>query len=86
MIRYSAKLESELWMRKCQEIFDTIDEMKQFVAEERTRFCHFIGDPDASFGQDDVKLEHKCDFDYGLCLYNCSRVIVGGRVVGYCGD
>ena len=85
MIRYSAKLDSELWMRKCQEIFDTIDDMKRFVADERTRFYHFIGDQ-ASFTQDDVKLKTDCDFHPGLCLHHCSKVIVAGSVVGYCGE
>jgi hypothetical protein len=85
MIRYSAKLDSELWMRKCQEIFDTIDDMKRFVADERTRTCHFIGDHD-SFTKDDVKLESYCDYYYGLCLHNCSKVFVRNRIVGYCGE
>ena len=85
MIRYAAKLESDLWMRKCQELFDTIDDMKRFVADERTRHNHYVGDPD-SFTKDDVKLECDCEHNYGLCLHNCSRVVVDGRVVGYCGE
>jgi hypothetical protein len=85
MIRYSAKLDSELWMRKCQEIFDTIDDMKEFVADERTRLCHFIGDH-GSFTKDDVRLERDCDYNYGLCLRNCSKVVVDGSVIGYCGE
>lgn len=85
MIRYSAKLGSELWMRKCQEVFNTVDEMKQFVAEERTRLCHFVGDPGA-YTQDDVRLEQYCAFYHGLCLHDCFSVVVDDRVVGYCGE
>ena len=85
MIRYMQKLDSELWMRKCQEIFDTIDEMKHFVADERTRLCRFVGEPE-SFTEDDVMLERFCDLYHGLCLHNCSKVVVDGRVVGYCGE
>lgn len=80
MIRYAAKLESDLWMRKCTVPFDTIDDMKQFVADEKTRFWH------QPFSEEDVKLEQDCEYDYSLCLHHCSRVLVDGRLVGYCGD
>ena len=80
MIRYVAKLESDLWMRKCQELFDTIDDMKRFVADEKTRFWH------CQVLEDDVKLEEDCEYHPGLCLHNCSKVVVDGRVVGYCGE
>lgn len=80
MIRYAAKLCSDLWMRKCQVPFDTIDDMNRFVADEITRFWH------CPFTQDDVKLEHDCEYHHGLCLHNCSKVVVDGRLVGYCGE
>ena len=85
MIRYAAMLESDLWMRKCQELFDTVEDMKHFVAEERTRFSHYIGET-GSYSEDDVRLEQDCDYNYCLCMHNCSRVVVDGRVVGYCGE
>ena len=86
MIRYIPKMDSALWSRKCQETFASIDDMKHFIADQRTRFCHFIGKPDSSYDQHDVELRFLCKRDPVLCWKNCFTVIVGGTVVGYCGE
>ena len=86
MIRYMPKMDSALWTRKCQETFANIEDMKGFIADQRTRFCQFIGKPDCSYNDQDVELKFLCKRNPALCLKNCFTVVVGGTVVGYCGE
>ena len=85
MIKYVPKMDSSLWSRKCQETFDTVEDMESFVADQREKFCRFVGRP-VRFTQTDVILKHLCDSNPVLCLMNCRTVILDGTVVGYCGE
>ena len=86
MIHYTDKLDSALWMRKCQEVFETIEEMKQFVADARTRFNYSVERPCKIYTTDDVSLEYIGDCRHWLGIDKCSKVLVDGEVVGYCGE
>ena len=86
MIRYMPKMDSALWTRKCQETFTSIDDMKRSIADQRTRFYRFIGNMDRSYDDQDVELRFLCKRNPVLCLKNCFTVIIGGTVVGYCGE
>jgi len=86
MIRYMPKLVTPLWSRKCLEYFDTLEDLKVFIADERTRFCHFIGKPEKSFLPSDVELTDHCDIDLVMRWKNYYTVIIDGSVVGYCGE
>ena len=83
MIRYMPNLDSMLWARKSIEYFDTIDDLKVFIADQRTRICRFIG-KDRSFLPDDVKLRSGTDLLWGWKNY-CS-VIIEGTIIGFCGE
>ena len=83
MIKYRPNLDSLLWSRKCQEYFDTIDDMKCAIADQRTKFCRFIG-KDKSFSPDDVELKRNEDLLFGWKNYH--HVILDGIVIGYCGE
>ena len=86
MIHYTQKLDSALWMRKCQEVFNTLDEMKDFVAATITRENYTAGKPCRIYSQDDISLEYIGDCLHWLAIDKCSRVVVDGRTVGYCGE
>ena len=83
MIRYMPNLGSLLWARKSLEYFDTIDELKAFVADQRTIFCRAIG-KDRSFIPEDVKLESGKDFIWGWKNYH--NVVLDGATIGFCGE
>lgn len=83
MIRYMPNLESILWAMKSQECFDTIDDLKSFVADQRTRFYHFIGQ-DKSFCPDDVEFHRNRDVLFGWENYH--HVVVDGITIGFCGE
>lgn len=83
MIKYRPNLDSLLWSRKSQEYFDTIDELKTFVSDQRTRFCRFIG-KDKSFVPENVELRGGRDVLFGWENY-CS-VVLDGVIIGFCGE
>ena len=60
MIKYMPNLDSMHWARKSQEYFDTIDDLKAFIADQRTMFCRFIGKGRA-FVPEDVELHSERD-------------------------
>ena len=86
MIRYMPKLVSPLWSRKCLEYFDTLEDLKVFIAEQRTRFCHAIGKTEKSFLPSDVEFTDYCDTDLIMGWKNYCTVIIDGNVMGYCGE
>ena len=83
MIKYIPNLDSMLWARKSQEYFDTIDELKAFIADQRTRFCRFIG-TERSFLPEDVELQSTRDVLWGWKNY-CG-VVIDGITIGFCGE
>ena len=85
MIRYIPNLDSLLWSLKSIEYFDSVDELKAFISDQRTRFCHFIGRTDRSFHPHDVQLA-KVQPDPFMRWNNYHGVIIDGITVGYCGE
>jgi hypothetical protein len=83
MIKYRPNLDSILWSRKCQEYYETIDDLKAAIADHHTKFCRFIG-RNESFIPDDVKLRSGTDLLWGWKNY-CS-VIIEGTIIGFCGE
>ena len=85
MIRYIPNLDSIIWSRKSIEYFDSIDDLKAFISEQRTLFCHFVGRTDRFFHPHDVQLA-KVPPDPFMRWNNYRGVIVDGITVGYCGE
>lgn len=83
MIKYRPNLDSILWSRKCQEYYETIDDLKAAIADHHTKFCRFIG-KDKSFFPEDVKLRTSTDL---LCGWkNYCNVVLDGKTIGFCGE
>ena len=85
MIRYIPNLASPLWSRKSIEYFDSIDDLKAFISDQRTRFCHFIGRADSFFHSHDVHLSDVIP-DPFMHWKNYRKFIIDGITVGYCGE
>ena len=85
MIRYIPNLDSILWSRKSIEYFDTLGDLKRYIADQRTLFCHFIGRTDRFFHPHDVQLA-KGPPDPFMRWNNYRGVFVDGITVGYCGE
>lgn len=85
MIRYIPNFDSYLWAKKSMEYFDTIDDLKAFISDQRTLFCHFIGRTDRFFHPHDVQLA-KVPPDPFMRWNNYHGVIIDGITVGYCGE
>ena len=65
--------------------FDSMLAMKEAIAEEQTRFAHFIG-RDYTYTSDDVEIRNLHEKDIFGHWNNFSAVVVGGNQVGYCGE
>ena len=83
MIKYMPNLESMLWARKSQDYFDTIDDLKAAIANQRTQFCRFIG-KDRLFRPEDVLLHNSRDYMFGWDNYHV--IELDGITIGYCGE
>ena len=86
MIKYIPNLDTLLWSFKSIEYFETMEEFKSFIADQRSRFCRFIGRPDKSFTPGDVTLSDPLAPDPLVCWDNYRSVHVDGVVIGYCGE
>lgn len=86
MIRYIPNVDSLLWARKSAEYFDTIEELKEFIADQRTKFYSFIGQPDRSYKPDQVELIEQTKQDIIMFWKNYCSVVLDGRIVGFCGE
>jgi len=83
MIKYMPNLESMLWARKSQEYFDTIEDLKAFIADQRTVFCRAIG-KDRAFSPEEVEFHSERDLFWGWKNY-CG-VVIDGITIGFCGE
>ena len=83
MIKYMPNLDSMLWARKSQQYFDSIEDLKVFIADQRTRFCRFIG-KDRVFVPEDVQLHSALDYFFGWKNYR--SVELDGITIGFCGE
>ena len=86
MIKYIPNLDTLLWSFKSIEYFDTLEDLKFFIADQRTRFCRFIGRLDKSFRSADVTLSDPLSHNPVVCWKNYRSVIVDGITVGHCGE
>ena len=86
MIRYIPNLDTYLWAKKSLVYFDTIDELKHYIADQRTRFCRFIGRMDKTFRSVDVTFSDPLIPDPFICWKNYRSITVDGITVGYCGE
>ena len=83
MIKYRPNLDSLLWSWKCQEYFDSIDDLKTAIADQRTKICRFIG-KDKVFGPEDVRLHGSRDLLFGWENYHV--IELDGITIGFCGE
>lgn len=85
MIRYMPNVDSMLWARKSTEYFDTIEDLKSFIADQRTRFYHFIGQPERFYKPHEVELiaQHRSNT---MFWKNYCSVVLDGRIIGFCGE
>lgn len=86
MIRYMPMLESMLWSRKTQRCFDNIEDLKLFIADQKTRLSRFVGRPERFYNPCDIVLIRMFDVDPIMRWRNYCSVIVDGKVVGHCGE
>lgn len=73
------------WEMKAMITFDSVESMKRFVADERNKFCRFIG-KSATFSIDDVELMNTVDFERQTGWKNCFDIAIDGQTVGHCGE
>lgn len=85
MVTYMPALDSILWSLKSIEYFETVEDLKTFIAEQRTRLHSFLGRSEA-FRPDDVLLHRSHELDYLQIWTHHHKVTVGGVTVGYCGE
>lgn len=84
MIRYMPNVSSTIWAYKSIECFDTIEDLKSFIANQRNLFCRAIC-KDRSYHASQVELiSHDKDMILGWKNY-CS-VVLDGRLIGFCGE
>lgn len=83
MIKYMPNLDSMLWARKSQEYFDSIEDLRAFIADQRTSFYRFVG-KDIAFRPEDVLLHSSRDYLFGWENYHV--IELGGITIGYCGE
>jgi len=86
MIKYIPNLDTLLWSFKSIEYFDTHEDLKSFIADQRTLFCRFVGKIEKSFQASDVILSDPLAMDPFVCWKNYRSVRVDGITVGFCGE
>ena len=86
MIKYIPNLDTLLWSFKSIEYFDTHEDLRSFIANQRTLFCRFVGKIDKCFRPSDVTLSDPLTPDPFVCWKNYRSVHVDGITVGFCGE
>ena len=86
MIKYRPNLDSILWSRKCQEYYETIDDLKAAIADHHTKFCRFIGKPEKAYKAQEVELVAQQKPDKVMYWRNYCSVVLDGRIIGFCGE
>lgn len=84
-IRYRPLYDSVSRSFKDMRVFPSISDLKHAIAEERTRYSHYVGKP-VFYTSDDVQISALDDPDYFAGWNNYSSVSIAGRPVGFCGD
>ena len=86
MIKYLPNMDSLLWSFKSIEYFDSHDDLKSFVADQRTRFLRFIGKMDSFFLPSDVSFSDPLVPAPFIYWKNYRSVNIDGITVGFCGE
>ena len=86
MIKYMPKLDSMLWSLKSIEYFNSADELKQCIADQRTMFYRFIGVKNRIIHPRDIIIERIADRDVITGWENCHSIAINGKVVGIYGE
>lgn len=86
MIRYMPEMDAMLWSRKSQRVFDNVEDLRLFIADQKTRISRFIGRPERFYNPCDIVVDRIADLDPIMRWKNYCSVIVDGKVVGYCGE
>lgn len=86
MIKYIPSLDTLLWSFKSIEYFDTHEDLKAFIALQRTLFCRFVGKVDKCFHPSDVVLSDPLPQNPFIFWENYRSVHVDGIIVGHCGE
>lgn len=83
-IRFRPHYETVSWSFKDMQEFSSLQELKEVIAEQRTRYSRFIG-RNVSYSPDDVRIS-ALDEDIYAGWKNYSSVVVDGQTIGYCGE
>lgn len=83
-INYRPLRVSLSWEMKESIVFESIEEMKMHIADEKNRFNRFIG-KNRSYNADDVDLVKKQD-DRQIGWKNCYDIVLDGKIIGHCGE
>lgn len=85
MVRFIPHMDSSLWARKSIREFETIDDLRLYIADHVSRISHFIG-TNQYYRPKDVILLFLRDIDPILKWRNYHSVTVNGKIIGYCGE
>lgn len=85
MIRFIPNIAPAIWARKSQELFDSEDDLRSFVADQRTKFYRFIG-KDRAYLPEDVELIAKHGLNAIIGWKEYYDIMIDGILVGFCGD
>lgn len=70
---------------KMMQTFDSMDQLRQSIADDQTRYNRFVG-KNVSVSPSDVEIRSLPEKDIFGGWKNYSSVVVAGRPVGFCGE
>ena len=79
------KMDSQLWSFKCIMNFDSLEDLKIAIANDRTGLLRFVGRSYKSYKPSDVYLFDE-EKDILLGWKNYCSVVIDGKTVGFCGE
>jgi len=85
MINYRPRRASILWSLKDTRKYETVEEMKQSIAEEFTRFIRYFENTNVRIFAEDIELRSAGRHEF-FGLKNCSDIFLYGKYIGYCGE
>ena len=83
-IRFRPHYASVSWSFKDMQEFSSLQELKEVIAEQRTRYSRFIG-RNVSYTPDDVQIS-ALEKDHFGNWKNYSSVAIDNQTIGYCGE
>ena len=73
------------WEMKDMIVFESMDALKCYIAEDQNKVNKFIGKP-RSFSPDDVELVRPLEYDKRVGWRNCFDIVLDGKTIGHCGE